>query len=63
MCFPILLVCFGGFVLLFGFGRFRVRWGPKGPTSPNPSLFLLSLFFFPFFVVSLVCYSFVFWRV
>ena len=20
---------------LFGFGRFSVRWGPKGPTSPK----------------------------
>ena len=29
------LVCF--FVFGLGFGRFRVRWGPKGPNSPNPS--------------------------
>ena len=37
---------------LFGFGRFRVRWGPRGPTSPNPSCFwcLCVLFF---------CYSLV----
>ena len=24
---------------LFGLGRFRVRWGPLGPTSPNHSCF------------------------
>ena len=29
-------ICF--FVIFVGFGiRFRVRWGPSGPTSPNPS--------------------------
>ena len=36
---------FFGFICLFysglGFGRLRVRWGPKSPTSPNPSSSLL----------------------
>ena len=41
--------CCWGFVFLgggFGFGRFRVRWGPKGHlTSRNPSLFCFLLLF------------------
>ena len=38
----------GGGFFLFGFRRFRVRWGPEGPISPHPSLFCcvcFSLFF------------------
>ena len=38
---------------LFGSGGFRVRWGPKRPTSPNPSF--LSRFIFSVFVF-LVCW-------
>ena len=28
----------------FYFGRFRVRWGPKSPTSPNSSCFVYLVF-------------------
>ena len=57
--------CFVGFCLSFlgwggrgCFGRFRVRWGTWGPTSPNPSL----IFYFPGFLCScwfqqLSCFS------
>ena len=37
----------GGVLFDLGFGRFRVRWGPKGPSSPNP----------PFFVCFWVCWG------
>ena len=58
---------FGGFLgilysCLFGFGRFSVRWGPKGPTSPNPSLFGVYVFLvFVFLLFSFIgCFSFCF---
>ena len=38
------------FWIFGGFGKFRVRWGLKGPTSPSPS-FLVWLFRFFCFVV------------
>ena len=44
MCLKCLFVfvLFGVFYFcLFGFGRFRVRWGPKGSTSPSPCFFLV----------------------
>ena len=36
-----------------GFGRFRVRWGLKGLTSPNPSFSFLFLLSFCFYFVCL----------
>ena len=38
-------LCFRGvfYSCFFGFGRFCVRWGPKGPTSPKPSFFGVSV--------------------
>ena len=38
--------CFLWFLFWCGFWKIRVRWGPEGLTSPNPSLFF---FFFSFF--------------
>ena len=37
MCVCVCVFFFGGvaYSCLFGFGRFRVRWGAKGPTSSN----------------------------
>ena len=52
---PCFAKLFGFFVVsyscLFGFGRFRVRWDPKGPASPKPSFFGVSWSCFCFFVV------------
>ena len=42
-----------------GFGRFRVRWCPKGPPSPNPPFFRFWLCFC-FFVDCLVVFCFLF---
>ena len=53
--------CFGVFwgvfyYCLFGVGRFRVRWGPKGPTSPNPSFFGVCVFLVVVFLLfSFIC--------
>ena len=40
-CFSAPMLGFVGvsYSCLFGFGRFGVRWGRLGPTSPNPSCF------------------------
>ena len=37
-CLANILASWGGCVRLFGLGRFRVRWGPRGPNSLNLSL-------------------------
>ena len=55
-CFPSTIGLFGRFCSSVWVGRFRARWGPKGPTSPNPSLFLLALFVGPF--VLSACFHF-----
>ena len=41
MLFSAIMFAFVGvfYSCLFGFGRFSVRWGPKGLTSPNLSFF------------------------
>ena len=60
--FPVSWLLFLGVAyssLLLGFGRFRERWGPKGPTSPNPSFlwcFCFSCVGFVFVVVALFCF-------
>ena len=41
----LLLVCVFVF-LKFGFGRFRVMWGPKGRLQSNPGLFCFVVVFF-----------------
>ena len=57
LIFLAFLAYFGGFVLLFGFGRFRVRWTQKA----RPHLTL------PFCLLSLLCvfllFLFFFWKV
>ena len=53
----------GGCSSLFRFGRFRVRWGPRGPTRPNLSCFwcfwCLCVFLFVFPLVVWVAFH---WR-
>ena len=44
-------------ILLVFFGRFRVRWGMMGPSSPNPSFFGLLLFLFVFFCWGGECFG------
>ena len=62
----VLFFLFVGFVFSggggLGLGGFGVRWGPKGPTSPNPSFFCFFSFSpkSPFFEILLLLLSFFF---